>query len=128
VSDERAQVTRIVGRPFAKGFDPRRAIGRGGPVKAPIRRWSQQALNDPAVRRAILRVLRDPESLAFASTLRVMLSYAYGLPRQQVEVTGLAAVALKIEALPAEELQRLLTAPDEELAALLPGEDAADDD
>ena len=108
------------------GHDPRRARGKGGPPKGPIRQWSREALSDPAVRNAILTVLRDPASPAFASTLRTMLAYGYGQPVQQVRLTGLLAVAARLEAPPPAELKRLACASDDELAALLPEEGEGD--
>jgi hypothetical protein len=85
-------------------------------------------LEDPDVRAAVLRAARDPESPAFVGTLKLLMSYGHGLPTQRVQLTGLAAFALRVEQLSVPEVQRLLQAPDEELEALVPGEREADAD
>jgi hypothetical protein len=83
-------------------------------------------LDDPQVRRGILRTLRNPDHPAYAPTLKLVASYAYGVPAQRVEVTGVALIAHRIEMMTDAELQHAVTAPDEELLRLLPGEEEGD--
>src|SRR5688500_2225597 len=91
----------------------------GGQPKAAVRVWCRSQLLDLEVQAVIARIVRNPEAPNYASTLRLLFAYGLGPPVQQLELTGLAAIAARIEQLPDAEIERLLTASDAELDRVL---------
>lgn len=110
--------------PFRKGYDPRRASGdalrRGGRHPAAVRRWAREQLLDPQVQAEIAAIVRDRNSPHFASTLGLLFKYGLGDPVRELRLTGLAAIAVRLEEMTRDELDHLATAPVEELRRLLP--------
>ena len=63
----------------------------------------------------------------FVSLVGMCLKYAVVEPAREVKLTGLAALAVRLEQMPLPELLRLADVPDEELARHLPLPDEDDD-
>lgn len=62
--------------------------GRSGRKPDEWKAFCQAALSDPKVREAIRMAVRDPETRGYPNLLKLLASYAEGVPAQQIKVTG----------------------------------------
>lgn len=79
-----------VGVPFVKGFDPRRTGGKPGRSGRPsndVREACAADLQRPKVRRAAIAILEDPNHQHHAAVRKTFMAYAYGTPKQTIDLT-----------------------------------------
>lgn len=81
----------VVGKPFAKGDDPRRATvatGRRGRLPKTIKDKFCKLFKRGFSEHAIVAILRNPNHPHFPKVLQLVLAYGYGIPKQSVELSG----------------------------------------
>lgn len=110
------------GNPGNSGGKP----GRSGRKALAWKALCTNLLRDPKAQDELRAAVQDRTTRGYAQLLKLLASYAVGLPVQTIRLGGLMSVAQRIEALSDDELEQFLRTGDEALLAALVT--AADED